>query len=202
MTRSLLALTALSLPLVAQENDSDFALGPDSERQEGVPRGEVSTHVWQSEVFQGTMREWYLYVPAQYDGSAPAAVPQLEIRRIGLEPFEVLGARVVPFRLVHGRFRVLGFRIGNVAYCTDANAIPPQSMELLASLDVLVLDALRPRGHATHFSLEEAIEVARTLAPRQTFFTHMSHELEHEATNAALPPGMALAYDGQRIPLT
>ena len=56
-------------------------------------------------------------------------------------------------------------------------------------------------GHATHFSLEEAIEVARELAPRQTYFTHMSHELEHDATNAALPAGMALAYDGQRIPL-
>ena len=84
---------------------------------------------------------------------------------------------------------MLGFRFGNVAYCTDANAIPPESMELLAGLDVLMLDALRPRGHATHFSLEEAVEVARELAPRQTYFTHMSHELEHEATNAALPAG-------------
>jgi phosphoribosyl 1,2-cyclic phosphate phosphodiesterase len=74
-------------------------------------------------------------------------------------------------------------------------------MERLTGLDVLVLDALRPRGHATHFSLEEAVGIARTLAPRQTYFTHMSHELEHDATNAALPPGMALAYDGQRIEL-
>ena len=92
----------------------------------------------------------------------PGAVPQLAFRRIGLEPFDVLGARVTPIRLKHGkRFDVLGFRIGNVAYCTDANAIPPESMERLHGLDVLVLDALRPRGHATHFSLEEAVEVAR-----------------------------------------
>jgi phosphoribosyl 1,2-cyclic phosphate phosphodiesterase len=106
-------------------------------------------------------------------------------------------------RLKHGkRFEVLGFRFGNVAYCTDANAIPPESMALLEGLDVLILDALRPRGHATHFSLEEAVEVARKLAPRETYFTHMSHELEHEATNAALPAGMALAYDGLRIELT
>jgi phosphoribosyl 1,2-cyclic phosphate phosphodiesterase len=97
---------------------------------------------------------------------------------------------------------VLGFRIGNVAYCTDANAIPPESMERLRGLDVLLLDALRPTGHATHFSLEQAIEVAKELAPRQTYFTHMSHELEQEATDAKLPPGMSLAYDGQRIPLT
>jgi phosphoribosyl 1,2-cyclic phosphate phosphodiesterase len=131
------------------------------------------------------------------------AVPQLTFRRIGLEPFDVLGARVTPVRLKHGkRFEVLGFRFGNVAYCTDTNTIPAESMERLAGLDVLVLDALRPKGHATHFSLEEAIDVARALAPKQTYFTHMSHELEHEATNAALPPEMALAYDGQRIPLT
>ncbi|MCI0334110.1 MAG: MBL fold metallo-hydrolase [Planctomycetes bacterium] len=131
------------------------------------------------------------------------AVPQLTFRRIGLEPFEVLGARVTPIRLKHGkRFEVLGFRFGNVAYCTDVNAIPAESRERLHGLDVLLLDALRPRGHATHFGLDEAIAVARALATRQTYFTHMSHELEHEATNASLPPGMALAYDGLRIALT
>jgi phosphoribosyl 1,2-cyclic phosphate phosphodiesterase len=130
------------------------------------------------------------------------AVPQIVFRRITTEQFDVLGARITPIRLRHGpRFDVLGFRIGDVAYCTDANAIPLESMSLLAGLDCLVLDALRPRGHATHFSLAEAMEVARELAPRQTYFTHMSHELEHEATNAQLPPGMALAYDGLRIPL-
>src|SRR5262245_3463904 len=85
------------------------------------------------------------------------AVPQLAFHRIDLEPFEVLGTRVVPLRLKHGkRFDVLGLRFGNFAYCTDVNQIPPESMELLYGLDVLVLDALRRRGHATHFNLEEA----------------------------------------------
>jgi phosphoribosyl 1,2-cyclic phosphate phosphodiesterase len=149
------------------------------------------------------IRKSYDYAFKPADGLHAGAVPQLVFRRIGLEPFDVLGARVAPIRLRHGRrFDVLGFRFGNVAYCTDVNAIPMESMQQLTGLDVLVLDALRPRGHATHFSLDEAIEVARQLAPRQTYFTHMSHELEHEATNAALPPGMALAYDGQRIVLT
>jgi phosphoribosyl 1,2-cyclic phosphate phosphodiesterase len=110
---------------------------------------------------------------------------------------------MTPVRLKHGsRFDVLGFRIGNVAYCTDVNAIDAENLRRLEGLDVLILDALRPKGHATHFGLEEAIEVARALAPRRTYFTHMSHELEHEATNRALPQGMALAHDGQRIPLT
>jgi phosphoribosyl 1,2-cyclic phosphate phosphodiesterase len=131
------------------------------------------------------------------------AVPQLAICTIGLDPFDVLGVRVIPVRMQHGkRFEVLGFRIGNIAYCTDANAIPPESMDRLRGLDVLIIDALRPRGHATHFSLEEAIEVSRELKPRQTYFTHMSHELEHEATNASLPAGMALAYDGMSISLS
>jgi phosphoribosyl 1,2-cyclic phosphate phosphodiesterase len=149
------------------------------------------------------IRKSYDYAFTSEAQSHAGAVPQLAFHRIGLEPFELLGARIVPIRLKHGkRFEVLGFRFGNVAYCTDANAIPPESLEQLAGLDVLILDALRPRGHATHFSLEEAIDVARTLGPRQTYFTHMSHELEHAATNAVLPPDMALAYDGLRIMLT
>lgn len=133
----------------------------------------------------------------------PGAVPQLVFRRITTEPFDVLGVRLTPVRLKHGkRFDVLGFRIGNVAYCTDTNGIEAESMDLLRGLDALVLDALRPRGHATHFSLEQAIEVARSLETKQTYFVHMSHELEHEVTNAALPDGMALAHDGLRIKLT
>ncbi len=153
-------------------------------------------------IVEDRIRKSYDYAFAEVPGLHAGAVPQLTFRRIGLEPFDVLGARVTPIRLKHGkRFDVLGFRYGNVAYCTDANAIAPESMERLTDLDVLVLDALRPRGHATHFSLEEAIEVARALRPRQTYFTHMSHELEHVATNAALPPGMALAFDGLRIDL-
>ena len=128
-------------------------------------------------------------------------VPRLALRRITGEPLAVLGARVIPVPLEHGRFEVLGYRFGDVAYCTDVNEIPAESEPLLEGLDVLVLDCLRPRPHATHFSLDEAVETARRLAPKRTLFTHMCHDLEHEATNAALPPGMELAYDGMIIPL-
>lgn len=129
-------------------------------------------------------------------------VPQLVFHRIGLAPFDALGRRIVPIRLRHGRGDVLGFRFGTVAYCTDTNEIPPESWSLLEGLDVLILDALRPRPHATHFSLDEAVAAARRIGAPRTYFTHMSHELEHEATNRLLPPGMELAYDGLRIPLT
>lgn len=135
-------------------------------------------------------------------GYHAGGVPLLEFRRITTEPFEVLGARVVPIRLLHGRFEVLGFRFGNVAYCTDTNKIPDESWPLLAGLDVLVLDALRQKPHVTHFGLAEAVEVAQRVGAKRTFFTHMSHELEHAATNATLPAGMELAYDGLKVPLT
>ncbi|OHB71497.1 MAG: hydrolase [Planctomycetes bacterium RBG_13_63_9] len=128
-------------------------------------------------------------------------VPRLALRPVTGEPLEILGARVVPIPLRHGRFSSWGYRLGNLAYCTDTNGIPPGSLPLLADLDVLILDCLRQRPHATHYSLDEAIETARQLAARRTLFTHMCHDLEHKAINASLPPGMELAYDGMRIPL-
>ena len=131
-----------------------------------------------------------------------AAVPQIAFQRITTEPFEVLSQPIIPLRLEHGKFRVLGFRFGNIAYCTDTNLIPPESWPLLEGLDVLVVDALRLKPHPTHFSLGQAVEVAERLAAKRTYFTHMSHDLEHEGTNATLPAGMELAYDGLRIPLT
>lgn len=129
-------------------------------------------------------------------------VPSVDIRRVTTEEFDILGARCTPLRLLHGRFDVLGFRFGNVAYCTDTSAIPEASMEKLQGLDVLILDALRDRPHPTHLALEESVALAEKLRPKQTYFTHMCHELEHEATSAQLPSGMELAYDGLRVPLT
>jgi phosphoribosyl 1,2-cyclic phosphate phosphodiesterase len=142
----------------------------------------------------------YAFDPATEDFPA-GGVPKLEFRPITTEPFELLGGRAVPVRLLHGRAVVLGFRFGDVAYCTDVKRIPPESVRLLSGLDVLILDCLRRKPHATHLSLDEAIHVARQLGPKQTLLTHLSHSLEHEATRQQLPPGIDLAYDGLRIPL-
>lgn len=128
-------------------------------------------------------------------------VPRLTFRTIHTEPFEVLGARVLPMRLLHGYQPALGFRFGNLAYCTDVKSIPPESMARLEGLDVLILDCLRDEPHVTHMNVEEALEVVGRLRPRRTLFTHISHRLEHEATNRRLPAGVELAYDGLRIPL-
>ena len=149
------------------------------------------------------IRKSFDYAFVERPPTHAGAAPQLTFHRISHVPFAVLGARIVPIPLIHGpRFTVLGFRIGNVAYCTDTNEIPEESWPLLEGLDVLILDALRLTPHVTHFSLEEAIAVAQRVRPKQTYFTHVSHDLDFDRTNAQLPPGMALAYDGQRIPLT
>ena len=104
-----------------------------------------------------------------------------------------------PIPLLHGDMPILGFRIGKLAYCTDVSEIPESSFGLLEDLDVLVLDALQPQKHTTHFSLEEAIEAARRIAARQTLFTHIAHRMAHEPTNRSLPESMKLAFDGQRV---
>ena len=142
----------------------------------------------------------YAFDPATREFPA-GGVPRLAFHEVFDRPLEALGARITPIPMRHGRGTTLGYRFGDVAYCTDVNEIPASSMELLRGLDVLILDGLRHRPHPTHFSLEEAVETARQLSPRRTFFTHIAHDLEHEATNASLPPGMELAYDGLRIPL-
>jgi phosphoribosyl 1,2-cyclic phosphate phosphodiesterase len=149
------------------------------------------------------IRKSFDYAFSDVEPTHVGAAPQLAFHRIGMAPLNLLGARLEPILLQHGpRFTVLGFRIGNVAYCTDVNGIPDGSWPLLEGLDVLIIDALRRRPHATHFSLDEAVAVAERVKPKQTFFTHVSHDLDYDETNAALPAGMQLSYDGQRVMLT
>ena len=98
--------------------------------------------------------------------------------------------------------KILGFRFGNIAYCTDTSAIPAASIARLQHLDVLILDCLRRKPHVTHLCLDEALALAASLGAQRTLLTHLSHDLEHAATSAMLPPGVELAYDGMRIPLS
>jgi len=116
-------------------------------------------------------------------------------------PFDLWGERLVPLPVLHGNLPVLGFRFGKTAYVTDFSAIPDSTIPLIEGLDVLVLDALRHKPHPTHSSLEQSLDWVERLKPRRAFFTHIAHELGHEATNAALPPHVRLAYDGLKLDL-
>ena len=114
-------------------------------------------------------------------------------------PFRIAGVTWTPVPLMHGELPVLGFRVGNLAYCTDVSFIPEPSFALLEKLDVLVLDALQHKRHTTHFSLEQAMEAAERIGAKQTLFTHIAHGMGHAETNRLLPPNMQLAFDGQVV---
>jgi phosphoribosyl 1,2-cyclic phosphate phosphodiesterase len=152
------------------------------------------------EIVEQQIRAAFSYVfvdqtPDQHFG----AIPKLELRRIGLDPFELLGETVLPIRLVHGKLPVLGFRVGNVAFCTDVSFMPEESYARLEGLDVLIIDALRDQPHTTHFGIPQALEVVERVKPRRTYLTHISHHLDYAITNARLPAGVELSYDGLRV---
>jgi len=130
------------------------------------------------------------------------AAPAVDMHRIGDEPLEILGAKVTPIPLKHGPlFDVLGFRIGNVAYCTDVSHIPESSFKLLEGVEVLVLDALRSEPHPTHFTIDQAIEVANRIGAKKTWFTHCACKINYEVVNPTLPEGIEIGYDGLQIDL-
>jgi phosphoribosyl 1,2-cyclic phosphate phosphodiesterase len=146
---------------------------------------------------EGKIRTIFSYAFGPEADSLPAGmIPKLVFERIGNEPFYVLGQQVTPIPLIHAHFDVLGFRIGEVAYCTDVSQVPRESWPRLEGLRVLVLDALRFKPHPAHFGLEQALDVIRQFKPGRAYLTHMSHELEHETVNRMLPPNVELAYDG------
>ncbi|MEZ5420833.1 MAG: MBL fold metallo-hydrolase [Vicinamibacterales bacterium] len=139
----------------------------------------------------------YAFDPPAFQGGG---VPEVDLHEID-GPFSVGGLAIVPVPVLHGPQPILGFRVGGFAYLTDCNRIPESSFARLDGLDVLVLDALRHKPHPSHFSLSEAVAVATRIGAGRTLFTHICHDLPHAATNAALPPGMALAHDGQTLDL-
>lgn len=147
------------------------------------------------------IRQSFSYAFSPEAGALPMGfLPKLEFRNINTNPFEVLEERVVPIPLEHAHFNVFGYRFGDLAYCTDVNRIPRDSMKRLEGVDTLILDALRHRPHPAHFCLDEALEVIDRLQPKKAYLTHISHDLDHEATSKLLPPNVEMAYDGLCIP--
>ena len=124
--------------------------------------------------------------------------PHLQPRTID-GPFEIGEMAWTPVPLLHGEQPILGFRVGNLAYCTDVSAIPDQTWPLLEGLDVLVLDALQWKPHVTHFNIEQATEAAKRIGAKQTYFTHIAHGVMHARDNPLLAEGVQLAYDGLRV---
>jgi phosphoribosyl 1,2-cyclic phosphate phosphodiesterase len=152
-----------------------------------------------SEEVEQVVRQTFSY--AFTDEAAPIGfVPKLYFNRIEPEqPFEAVGETITPIPLYHSSFKVFGFRIGDLAYCTDVNEIPETSWPLLEGVRILVLDCLRYKSHPAHLGLNEALEVIERINPERALLTHMSHEFDYDSLSASLPGGVEMAYDGMRI---
>ncbi len=140
----------------------------------------------------------YAFDEQQYLGA-----PKLSLTEIGTEQFDCLGVSVLPIRVFHHKLPVLGFRIHDFAYITDANRIEEEELKKLEHLDILVINALRIEQHISHFTLEEALEIVSKLRPKQTYLTHISHFLGlHDEINQSLPQNVRLAFDQLSIQIT
>jgi phosphoribosyl 1,2-cyclic phosphate phosphodiesterase len=137
----------------------------------------------------------YAFGQLRYPGT-----PQLQLNEISEEAFTVSGVCITPLPVKHFKMSVLGFRIGDFCYITDANQIPDSTYEKMKGTKILVLNALQREKHISHFNLSEALDVAVKVGAEQTYFIHISHKLgQHKQIERELPDSVALAYDGLTI---
>lgn len=137
----------------------------------------------------------YAFVGHDYPGA-----PQIRLQTINETPFDIGDIHFVPIRAIHKDLPVLGFRINDFTYITDANYIAEDELEKIKGSKVLVLNALRKEPHYSHFSLSEAIEIVQRIQPEKAYFTHISHHLGlHEDVEKELPENIFLAFDGLKI---
>lgn len=146
---------------------------------------------------QESLKKEYYYVFSEtpYPGA-----PEMNLQTITSLPFSIKGVEIVPIRAMHFRLPILGFRFGDCAYITDANYIPECEFEKLKGVKVFVINTVKRGRHISHYSLQEAIEVAQKVGAEQSFLTHLSHLLpKYEELAAELPEGIAPAYDGLTV---
>lgn len=133
----------------------------------------------------------YIFADFKYPG-----IPLINLHRIENKPFHVFGEEITPIEVLHYKMPVLGFRIKNFVYITDANSISDAELEKAKGAEVLVLNALRREAHVSHFTLEEALSVIERLSPRKAFLTHLSHQMGcHQDVMKELPSHVEIAYD-------
>jgi len=154
--------------------------------------------VYATEETQQALKREYAYI---FSSITYPGLPQIDLHTINAkDSFTIKGITITPIKVLHYKMEVLGFRIGDFTYITDANYIAPKEMEKIYGSKALVLNALRHEKHISHYTLSEAIEVAKTAKVADTYFTHISHQLGlHDVVDSGLPEGMHLAYDGLEL---
>ena len=156
-----------------------------------------ATQIYCEKYVEDSLRMEYSY--AFEENKYPGA-PEWRVHTIDERPFEIEGVKIVPIRGRHYKLPVLGFRFGNIAYCTDMNHIPEEEFEKLKGLEHFVINCVRRGHHISHFALEGALKVAEKVGARHTWLTHLSHQLpRHEELTAELPENVLPAFDGLTI---
>jgi phosphoribosyl 1,2-cyclic phosphate phosphodiesterase len=151
-----------------------------------------------SRVLKALMREYqYIFFENPYPG-----IPKVQVQNIGLDPFVVAGMKFIPVEVMHYILPVLGFRIGDFAYITDAKTVSLVERKKLEGVKVLIVNALHKKEHISHFNLDEALQFIEDINPEKAYLTHISHFMgKHEETEKTLPSNVRIAYDGQVIEL-
>ena len=150
--------------------------------------------IYANEITQVAIKRdfYYAFEPTKDEG-----LPEMELHTIDIAPFLIGDIPFIPIKVMHRELPVLGFRIGDFTYITDANYIAPEEQEKIKGSKVLILNALRKDPHPTHFTVDQALDLVKKLAVPQVYFIHFSHQIGlHEQTEAQLPQGVQLAYDG------
>lgn len=177
---------------------ADHVFGLDDIRPFNFRHGPLPLHA--SEITWKSLRRVFSYIfEANHTGGG---LPQLIPRTIDGQ-FQVCGLTVTPFDVIHGRLPVTGFRFsqgrGEVAFITDCNFIPEESLALLHGLDLLIIDALQFNPHPTHLHLDQTLNYIAGLKPRRALLTHMGHQFKHSELRQTLPDNVEPAYDGLKI---
>ena len=134
----------------------------------------------------------YIFSDVKYPG-----LPQIELHTIDQDPFFIGQTEIIPLAIMHYKLPILGFRIGDFTYITDAKTVSNETIEKVRGTKILIINALQRQPHISHFTLDEAIDFAQKIGAEQTYFTHISHNLGlHDEVEKELPAGMKLAYDG------
>jgi len=177
---------------------ADHVMGMDDLRSISVKTGK-DVPVYAQPMHQEDIRRIFPYA---FQSFAPGVqVPRFALQEVPSE-LQVCGLTLTCFQVWHGRTPVIALRVGDFAYITDVSEIPEGHYEKLAGLNTLVLDAVRFKPHPNHLHYDAAVEVAQRIGAKQTFFTHLSHDYDHDLFERTMPEGIRLCYDGQRIPIT
>ena len=192
-----LRLNRLDAVLFTHEH-KDHTAGLDEVRAYNFRSGQDMPIYARPTVLAQLQREFaYIFSEHKYPG-----VPHVRTTVIINEPFDVLGVQFIPIEVMHHKLPVFGFRLGDFTYLTDLNYIADEELEKVYGTKILVLDALQRAPHISHFTLDQAVAMARRIGADRTYFTHISHKLGlHREVENELPDNIRLGYDGLQIRL-